>query len=100
MLCYAVPICAPYATLAKYKFRVKLTPGTGKKGKSAKQAVEMFARMREATSREVALVRAMTDNDLVAAMVGDVKVAAPGVNAMHAAKRSAKKKDGKAKGKA
>jgi hypothetical protein len=38
VLLYAVPVCAPYSSLAHhYKFRVKLTPGTGKKGKSAQQ---------------------------------------------------------------
>lgn len=32
-----IPVCAPYAALSPqcYKYRVKLTPGTGKKGKMA-----------------------------------------------------------------
>ena len=55
----------------------------------------MFGRLREASAREVALLRSMTDNELVSSMVGDVKVSAPGVTSMHSAKRTAKKKKGK-----
>lgn len=33
VLLYAVPVCAPYSVLQKYKYKVKLTPGTTKKGK-------------------------------------------------------------------
>lgn len=33
ILLYAVPICGPYNALQGYKYRVKLTPGTAKRGK-------------------------------------------------------------------
>ncbi|CAH8467235.1 unnamed protein product [Schistosoma rodhaini] len=33
LLLYAIPVCAPYSVLLKYKFRVKLNPGTTKRGK-------------------------------------------------------------------
>jgi len=33
VLLFALPMCAPYNALANYKYRVKLTPGTQKKGK-------------------------------------------------------------------
>jgi hypothetical protein len=33
ILLYAVPVCAPYNALQTYKYRVKITPGTAKKGK-------------------------------------------------------------------
>lgn len=55
-LLHAVPVCAPYAVLVGYKFKVKLTPGTQKKGKAAKQAVTLFTSM--ANSREKALIQA------------------------------------------
>lgn len=41
-LLYAVPVVGPFQTLQRYKYRVKLTPGTGKKGKVCKQALEVF----------------------------------------------------------
>ncbi|POM60901.1 hypothetical protein PHPALM_30181, partial [Phytophthora palmivora] len=37
---FAMPMCAPYASLTKFKYKVKLTPGSQKKGKAAKQAME------------------------------------------------------------
>jgi predicted ribosome quality control (RQC) complex YloA/Tae2 family protein len=33
----AIPICAPWAALGRYKYRVKLQPGTVKKGKAVKE---------------------------------------------------------------
>ena len=30
---FAIPVCAPYTALQKYKYKVKLTPGTLKRGK-------------------------------------------------------------------
>ena len=83
VLLFAVPVCAPYAALspAYYKYRVKLTPGSQKKGKAAHQALEVFLRDREATPREVELLKAIPDNDLIASIMGDVKVSKPGIQA-------------------
>lgn len=33
VLLYAVPVCGPYTALQNYKYRVKIVPGTAKKGK-------------------------------------------------------------------
>lgn len=33
----AIPVCAPWAALGRYKYRVKLQPGTVKKGKAVKE---------------------------------------------------------------
>lgn len=50
-LLYAIPVCAPYDTLQKYKFKVKLIPGGQKRGKGAKQAADLLTRMPDATVR-------------------------------------------------
>ncbi|OMJ16764.1 Nuclear export mediator factor Nemf [Smittium culicis] len=42
LLKYAIPMCAPYNTLKNYKYKVKLTPGDLKKGKSTKTAKNLF----------------------------------------------------------
>ncbi|TYZ65839.1 hypothetical protein PybrP1_008086 [[Pythium] brassicae (nom. inval.)] len=42
LVLHAVPMCAPYASLQKFKYKVKLLPGAQKKGKAAKQAMEYF----------------------------------------------------------
>ncbi|CAD6195070.1 unnamed protein product [Caenorhabditis auriculariae] len=44
ILMYVVPVVAPYQTLNSYKYKVKVQPGTGKRGKAAKQAIELFSR--------------------------------------------------------
>ncbi|KAJ3042636.1 hypothetical protein HDV00_006915 [Rhizophlyctis rosea] len=41
----AVAVCAPWAALQKYKYKVKLIPGALKKGKAAKSALAAFVAM-------------------------------------------------------
>uniref|UniRef100_A0A6Q2X1I6 Ribosome quality control complex subunit NEMF n=1 Tax=Esox lucius TaxID=8010 RepID=A0A6Q2X1I6_ESOLU len=53
VLLFAVPVCAPYTALTNYKHKVKLTPGTQKKGKG------------------------ICDTDLSRNIPGKVKVSAP-----------------------
>ncbi|KAJ0391869.1 hypothetical protein P43SY_011914 [Pythium insidiosum] len=40
LLLHAMPMCAPYSSLLRHKYKVKLTPGSVKKGKAAKTALE------------------------------------------------------------
>ncbi|KAJ0946500.1 putative NFACT protein [Helianthus annuus] len=42
ILLYAVHVCAPYAAVQSYKYRVKIIPRTTKKGKSCKNGDELF----------------------------------------------------------
>lgn len=42
-LLYAVPVCGPYSALQSYKYRVKLIPGTVKKGKGKSLAFFFFS---------------------------------------------------------
>uniref|UniRef100_A0A8C4XQT5 Ribosome quality control complex subunit NEMF n=1 Tax=Falco tinnunculus TaxID=100819 RepID=A0A8C4XQT5_FALTI len=77
ILLFAVPICAPYTTMANYKYKVKLTPGTQKKGKAAKIALHNFMQSKEASAREKDLFRSVKDTDLSRNIPGKVKVSAP-----------------------
>ncbi|KAM9354693.1 ribosome quality control complex subunit NEMF [Pholidichthys leucotaenia] len=77
VLLFAVPVCAPYSALTNYKHRVKLTPGSQKKGKAARTAVLSFMKSKEASSREKDLLRSVKDVDLSRNMPGKVKVSAP-----------------------
>ena len=85
------PVCAPYMSLRKYKYVVKLTPGVQKKGKAGKACVEIFSRSKDSTPREHDLIKMMADNEVVQAIVGEVKVSSAGLQAVHAAKRRQKK---------
>ncbi|XP_050305733.1 ribosome quality control complex subunit NEMF homolog [Anthonomus grandis grandis] len=76
-LLFAVPVIAPYNTLSSYKFKVKLTPGTNKKGKAAKTAVAMFLKDRTITQREKDLLKAVKDDQLARNFPGKVKLSAP-----------------------
>ncbi|XP_051578777.1 ribosome quality control complex subunit NEMF-like isoform X1 [Myxocyprinus asiaticus] len=77
VLMFAVPVCAPYMALSNYKFKVKLTPGTQKKGKAARTAVLNFIRGKDVSTREKDLFRSVKDTDLSRNMPGKVKVSAP-----------------------
>ena len=56
---------------------MKLTPGTGKRGKAARTALNMFLRDRQATGHEKDLLKAVKDQDLARNIPGSVKVSAP-----------------------
>ncbi|CAB1461125.1 unnamed protein product [Pleuronectes platessa] len=77
VLLFAVPVCAPYTALSNYKHKVKLTPGSQKKGKAARTAVLSFMKAKEASTREKDLFRSVKDSDLFRNMPGKVKVSAP-----------------------
>uniref|UniRef100_A0A7N8XT63 Ribosome quality control complex subunit NEMF n=1 Tax=Mastacembelus armatus TaxID=205130 RepID=A0A7N8XT63_9TELE len=77
VLMFAVPVCAPYTALSNYKHKVKLTPGSQKKGKAARTAVFSFMKAKEASTREKDLFRSVKDTDLSRNMPGKVKVSAP-----------------------
>ncbi|KAJ1104155.1 hypothetical protein NDU88_001570 [Pleurodeles waltl] len=82
LLLFSVPVCAPYTALSNYKYKVKLTPGTQKKGKAAKTALNSFMHSKETSSREKDLLRSVKDTDLSRNMPGKVKVSAPNLQAM------------------
>ncbi|XP_073494661.1 ribosome quality control complex subunit NEMF [Phyllobates terribilis] len=85
VLLFSVPVCAPYTAMTSYKYKVKLTPGTQKKGKAAKTALNSFMHSKETSSREKDLLRSVKDTDLSRNMPGKVKVSAP--NLLHAKKK-------------
>lgn len=60
---------------------MKLTPGTGKRGKAAKTAVSMFLKDKTATQREKDLLRAIKDEQLARNLPGKVKLSAPKLQA-------------------
>ncbi|XP_008309314.1 ribosome quality control complex subunit NEMF [Cynoglossus semilaevis] len=77
VLMFAVPVCAPYTALTNYKHKVKLTPGSQKKGKAARTALLSFMKAKESSAREKDLFRSVKDTDLFRNMPGKVKVSAP-----------------------
>jgi hypothetical protein len=91
VLLYAVPMCGPYSAFSTFKYKVKLTPGTQKKGKAAKQAIDVFSKNKEMSSVEKSLMRALTDPEMVAIMIGEVKLSTPGLHQVQKVQRGQKK---------
>ncbi|XP_032232497.2 ribosome quality control complex subunit NEMF [Nematostella vectensis] len=77
MLLFAIPVCAPYTAVQNYKYKVKLTPGSTKKGKAAMSALNMFIQSKETSPREKDLLKSVKDVELSRYIPGKVKVSAP-----------------------
>ncbi|KAI8050062.1 fibronectin-binding protein A N-terminus-domain-containing protein [Thamnidium elegans] len=78
---FAIPVCAPYVAIQKYKYKVKLTPGSLKRGKAVKQAQSVFFHLSDATAREKELIKCIPDMESINTMMGKVKVSAPNLEA-------------------
>ncbi|KAL6190803.1 hypothetical protein ACLB2K_037197 [Fragaria x ananassa] len=91
ILLYAVPVCGPYNAVQSYKYRVKIIPGSVKRGKGAKTAMNLFSHMPDATAREKELMKACTDPELVAAIIGNVKITAAGLSQLKQKQKKVKK---------
>ncbi|XP_034833767.1 ribosome quality control complex subunit NEMF homolog [Maniola hyperantus] len=76
-LLFAVPVVAPYSSLLSYKYKVKLTPGTNKRGKAAKTAVQVFLKDKAGTNRERDLLKAVKEENIARNFPGKVKLSAP-----------------------
>lgn len=98
---FALPVCAPYNALAGYKYRVKLLPGSMKRGKAYRAATSLF--IKNATKdlkkckQERDALRIVPESEAIHAMLGSVRVVAPGLAQIQAANKRKKKQSGKRK---
>jgi predicted ribosome quality control (RQC) complex YloA/Tae2 family protein len=103
LLLFAIPVCAPYQTLSQYAYRVKLTPGNMKRGKAAKQCIDMLTRYGDGpkpalgTEQCVELIKKVSDNDWLQCICSDVKVSAPGASKLAKTTKANSKKAMKSK---
>ena len=74
-LLFAVPVVAPYNTMVNYKYKVKITPGSAKRGKAAKTALAIFLSDKFGTSqRDKDLLKSVKDQDTARNLPGKIKV--------------------------
>merc|ERR1712127_808809 len=92
LILYALPVCAPYQTLRNYSYRVKLTPGSQKRGKASKQCLEMFFRTDGGSKRYTELIKAVNENEWVQSICGDVKISAAGASKVMKKQKAGKKR--------
>lgn len=86
-----------FVAFNNFKFKVKLTPGTQKKGKACKQAVDVFLKHKDISATEKSLIKALTDPEMVAIMIGDVKLSTPGLHQVQKVQRLQKKRETKSR---
>lgn len=74
-LVFALPVVAPYNTMVNYKYKVKITPGSAKRGKAAKTALGIFLSDKfGATQRDKDLLKSVKDQDTARNLPGKIKV--------------------------
>ena len=77
---FGVPFVAPYNSMSSCKYRVKLTPGTTKKGKACKTILDLFTRDKNALLQEKNVFKSLKDVDMTVNIPGKVKVSAPNLH--------------------
>lgn len=75
-LLYALPVCGPYTSMQSYKYKVKIIPGSTKRGKASKNALMLFLKEKLATDREKDLLKALKDQEISKNMPAKVKIVA------------------------
>ncbi|CAJ0843607.1 5533_t:CDS:10 [Entrophospora sp. SA101] len=70
ILLFAIPVCAPYIALQKYKYKVKLKPGSMKTGKACKTAINFFQNDSNITPHEKELIKCIPDTEMLSVMLG------------------------------
>ena len=109
-LLFAIPVCAPYTSMQTFKYKIKLLPGQGKKGKVTRQALQLLVQNQPSKGpgkppagqkkdaggdKERSHILAIPEPEALAVMMGDVKLSMPGLQQQ----LKASKESGKAKSK-
>ena len=98
---FALPVCGPYNALSQYRYRVKMMPGSMKRGKAYRSAAMLFQRQAEENlatfKQERDAMRLSPESEGIHGMIGSVKIMAPGL--ANAQKALMKAKKGAASGK-
>lgn len=57
----ALPMSAPYSMMVNHKYKIKLQPGTLKRGKAKKIARDLFVGSAKGFENETFLIKSITD---------------------------------------
>ncbi|KAL0479285.1 nuclear export mediator factor NEMF [Acrasis kona] len=88
IILFCIPVCAPYSSMKSYKYKVKILPGSTKRGKAAKLGANMLINDAKAVEKEYQFVKSVPDTEVTAVMVPSARIASKGVQN---AKKKAKK---------
>jgi len=81
-LLFAIPMLAPYSTIQANKYKVKITPGTQKRGRCQKVIKDLFIRNAKESKIETQQIKSIADTDMTMVMINNCKVAAAGLTAI------------------
>jgi predicted ribosome quality control (RQC) complex YloA/Tae2 family protein len=71
---YCIPMCAPLHTVHRFKYVVKLTPGTERKGRSAKVVQHLFTVMSAGNDGHKAVTARCKEDEFISVILGACKV--------------------------
>ena len=92
---HAVPVCGPYAALAYFPLKIKVVPGSTKRGKAAKLCTQILVGM-TSDSTQKQLMKLVPVEEFSECLVPEVKLAAAGVSKIQVDNKKAKKAQNKA----
>lgn len=81
-LLFGIPMLAPYSTIQSYKYKVKIMPGTQKRGRVQKTIKDLFVKIAKESKIETQQVKSIPDPDMTMVLVNNCKVAAAGLTAI------------------
>lgn len=73
VLLNCIPVCAPWIALQKYKYKIKIMPGSLKRGKAAKQVLNSFTSLAKSET-EVELIKLIPESEWITTMLSKVKL--------------------------
>lgn len=76
-LLFCIPVVGPYSCLHNYKFKVKVVPGTNRRGKAGKTALHLFTLDKNISRRERDLLKSAKDMDVSKNLPAKVKITLP-----------------------
>ena len=80
-----------------HKYKVKILPGTVKRGKARKLAQQMFSNIAKGNEVESTLLRAVPDDEMLEVLPKQCQVLAAGLNKLKQSKKQKKKAKNKDK---
>lgn len=83
-------MCAPYNAIKENKFKIKLVPGGLKKGKASRNILQYFLSF-DLQENEKAMLKAVPEQQLINAVIGNVKLAGAGLLKMEMKEKQDKK---------
>jgi len=90
-LLHAVPVVGPYSAVSYYPHRMKIIPGSTKRGKAAKLCTQVLANMSNDTTQK-SLIKSIPVEELSECLVPEVKLVAPGIQKLKVENKKAAKK--------